>query len=758
MVYTRRVSSRRASLGFLVLGVLPLLPACGGGLRHVAPSARTERATKPSVPVSDDAFAAALRDLLSSEPGSDERHARLGGVVGRQLIRADRRFQRGNDDRGVSATLGALYLMRTREMSDAALGVSERRALERTAQHFASVGDEGRARALYEILARVGGDQQKKQAQQHLAALKRWVDDTANRGSAMVRASNMERIAVARHLLEPSEEARTEAERATITWIERALALRKAYRTRRSPPPREDAAEAMRALQTGAITVACIHLRDADPAQALRALDRSGGRELARREFVVALEAAAEDPSAQNLLQVLTVLRPDESDDPRLEAERALQDQDLVRAAAFSIALEAYRLDPSKPAVAGAVAAALQEYEMSEASVAILTDAVAATKSTRVLSGALAIAMQAMVREVDAGDVSAARRAYVAAKPIIAKADALGANAHLDPSPDEVRGLMGEIEVRNGSLDRAKPLLERAKKGGAPQVLATLAKIERHEGHLEAAAGLLDKALSSTDAKEDPGFSGDLLLALAEIASARGDQAKAQESLKKAAALLEGARAKAHGVDRARIERSLAAVLDRQGKADQAREALKRALDAAPTNKRQVAATLGLVVGRALIASDVNAARDGLSRALAADLDDDDIVYIALWTHYAERIAHASESEEGAKPVFERLAAKGNWTARLAAFALGKLDHAALVKSASNDAERGEAWFYGALALRAKGDDAASKSALEEVLKTGGVELMETAFARDLLRGGLALTSIPVAKSEGTTARGKDSH
>lgn len=708
------------------------------------------------MPVGDEAFAAALRDLLSSEPGSDERHARLGGVVGRQLIRADRRFHRRGEERGVSATVGALYLMRTRELADAPMGPSERRALERTAGFFAKVGDEGRARALYEILSRVGASDQKKRARQHLGALKRWVDDTANRGSAIVRASNVQRIAVARHLLEPSEEARADAERATMTWIERALALRKAYRTRRSPPPREDAAEAMRALQTGAVTIACIHLRDADPVQALKALERSGARELARREFVVALEAAAEDPSAANLLSVLTVLRPDESDDPRLEAERALQDQDLVRAAAFSVALEAYRLDPSLPAVAGAVAAALQEYEMAEASVAILADAVAAAKSPRVISGALAIAMQAMVREVDAGDVAAARRAYKAAEPIIKKAEALGSSARLDPSPDEVHGLMGEIEVRSGSLDAAKPLLVRAKKSGSPQVLATLAKIERHSGRLDAAAELLDKALATNEAQEDPGFSGDLLLAVAEVAAARGDQAKASASLRKAAELLESARSKAHGVDRARLERSLAAVLDRQGRSNEAGEALKRALQAAPTNKRQVAATLGVVVGRALVVADVNAARDGLSRALAADLDDEDLVYIALWTHYAELMAHASDEESSAKTVFDRLVGSGAWIARLAEFAIGKIDHPTLMKSASNDAERGEAWFYRALALRAKGDEAGAKTALEKVLATGGVELMETGFARDLLRGGLAFASTPIVKPGGSAKNGKD--
>src|SRR5258705_7653454 len=96
----------------------------------------------------------------------------------------------------------------------------------------------------------------------------------------------------------------------------------------------------------------------------------------------------------------------------------------------------------------------------------------------------------------------------------------------------------------------------------------------------------------------------------------------------------------ADGDDRARVERVLARVLDRFGAVQPAQRALERAFEAAPRDKRQAAATVGLLVGRAFVRGDLKGARDGLARGIAADLEAEDLVYYALWVRLLERQLH----------------------------------------------------------------------------------------------------------------------
>ena len=83
----------------------PWLTGCGahGGVR--APTMRAERVTPPAAEVGDDAFAAAVHDLLVSEPGTAERGVRLGAVEARQMARADARFRSHAVDRGLAHNL-----------------------------------------------------------------------------------------------------------------------------------------------------------------------------------------------------------------------------------------------------------------------------------------------------------------------------------------------------------------------------------------------------------------------------------------------------------------------------------------------------------------------------------------------------------------------------------------------------------------------------------------------------------------------------
>src|SRR3954452_15859163 len=136
--------------------------ACGPGRgRYGKPAHNAERATVAGTEVSDDAFAGAVRDLLASEPNSRERQLRLQGVVGRQMVRVATRFKSRDRERAVSSLQGAMYLVHAGELKTEMLGSSGSEALLSASEEFAKRGDEGRARATYEMLMRISPPKEK---------------------------------------------------------------------------------------------------------------------------------------------------------------------------------------------------------------------------------------------------------------------------------------------------------------------------------------------------------------------------------------------------------------------------------------------------------------------------------------------------------------------------------------------------------------------------------------------------------------------
>jgi len=166
-----------------------------------------------------------------------------------------------------------------------------------------------------------------------------------------------------------------------------------------------------------------------------------------------------------------------------------------------------------------------------------------------------------------------------------------------------------------------------------------------------------------------------------------------------------------------------------------AQRALERAYAAAPGDKRQVTQTVELVVGRAFVRGDLTAAREGLQRALAADLDDADLVYFALWVRLLERQLHAP-TDGAAERVFASVPDDGRWVATLARFGEGKLKGDELIARATTPIQRYEALFYDAMDHRAAGDTKGGDDLLRQVVAGTGLELSEVTLARDMLDSG----------------------
>jgi tetratricopeptide (TPR) repeat protein len=717
------------------------LAACGGAVPHPVARVAGERNAPPAdVAVSDDAFPQAVQALLAASPGSAERSARLAGVEARQMVRAVARFKNREPLRALTSVVGALELVHKGELDPSILGPGAPDALRGAARELSARGDEGRAQAVFEIWSRIAAPADKPEIQTHLDALALWMKDAIGRGGPVQSAGALENAAVSRRILEPSEQALEAATDRTSEWIDRAFALRAASDRRKSQPPREEVIEALRALQTGATVLAAISLRDVDAKGALAAIEKAQAQDLAPDGLIDALKLAASKPSAEAWVAVLRALRPRRD----AQAEEAVDDEEIVRAASFAVAVEALRLDPTQIEPAAAVAEALSAYGMAEASPLVLVDAVRAHPDPRNLSGALQITRRAMQEAETAGEADGALRTFRSARALLELADDKSFAGKVQPSAAQVRALMGRIEVQEGRLDDARALLEQSvKEEPSGGVLLELARIDRHDKRTPQAFGELRAALATDDAANDVALRGEILLETSDLSRQQGDAAAARTPLTDALKELSKARNASDPDDRARVERTLSRVLDRFGAAQPAQRALDRAFDAAPRNKQQAAATVGQIVARAFVNGDLTAAREGLQRGLAADLDDEDLVYYALWVRLLERQRRAPPGPELDR-IFARAVNDTGWIGRLAGFGSGTTKADALVASAKTPAEKTEALFYAAMDLRAAGDAQGASKGLLQVLDAGGIDLMEVAIARDLLDGPRAKVGGPV--------------
>jgi tetratricopeptide (TPR) repeat protein len=261
-----------------------------------------------------------------------------------------------------------------------------------------------------------------------------------------------------------------------------------------------------------------------------------------------------------------------------------------------------------------------------------------------------------------------------------------------------------------------------------------LSRIDRHDEKAEDALEDLRDALSASDTEKDPALRGEVLLMISDLTRERGDVGAAKKPLDDAVKELAIARTTSGGDDRARVERVLSRVLDRFGAAQRAQQALERAFEATPHDKHQIAATLGQLIARAYVRGDLLGARDGLGRALSAELDSDDLVYYSLWVRLLERqLQKPTDGVPGR--VFASIVDDGRWSGRLAAFGAGRIKAETLIASAKTPTQKTEAVFYAAMDRRAAGDAKDLDNALKEVVAGGGVDLMEVAMAREILTG-----------------------
>ncbi len=694
-----------------------------------------------AVEVADSDFAESVHRLLRHGRQTPERSALLAGTVRRQLAHAAARFERKDSVRGTRAVVGALYLLRIGEARPDMIGPNSAVALAGAIKRFSARGDEGRASALMAMQKQLltPGSPEAKQLDQHIAALQRWMAETRTGGDMEILSAN-ERAAVGRSMLEPTEASLVDAAKAVSAWIDRAIEYNLAFQETRRLPPREEAAEAFRALQSGSHVMAAVFLRHGKAKSALKVIERSSAGRVSRPSFFSKLRSAAENDTAEDwrvlAREFARLAYGNQNGEPHI-------DNNLLDAALWGTALEAYRRDPSSLAMAHILASHLIAYGMPETAPLVLRDALGSRPSAVALAGAMGTIVDALSSEYDTSSIETARRIFASSKSVLELADDAKFRNKLQPSSAQLRQLMASIELRSGNMDAARPLLVAALKA-EPTVwgYTMLGVLERQVGNDDVALAHADRASGLPAARTTHLDAADAKLLAFEILRDKGAKTRAEAALEQALGMaLNGRKQGRSPAQTVRAERTLARVLDGYGERQSASRAIGRALQIAGNHRQMLAPTMLAAIGRALVVKDIVAARAALQIGIKASVDEEDLVYGALWLMLLER--ELDQVPDGKVDRVLLTAVNGDgWTAKLARWARGLVADDLLRNAASNYAERAEAEFYVAMNAKFLGQSQA-KEQLQKVAANPLVEVMEVRLARDLLAPRLGVKVPP---------------
>jgi tetratricopeptide (TPR) repeat protein len=521
-----------------------------------------------------------------------------------------------------------------------------------------------------------------------------------------------------------------EAARArTTVWVQRALASDIAELPIRTSFEREEAIEAYRALRAGGATLVALYLRHGNPRGALDAIDKGDLARIVPPGLRERLERASADDDPEAWADLFRLFDAAEQAD---RPETALN-AGLARAATFGIALELYRSEPNSARGATPLSVLLAEHGMAEVAPLVLGAALKANASAQDVSWALGLVLRAMVDEEQMGQLDAARRTFENAAPLLQLADAQRSVGKVRPSAARLRYVMGALEMRAGQLEKARPLLEAASRVEPTlEVLMSLAAVDRPRDATSALRSLTS-AIEVAKKNADSASEAEAWIAIFEIQRDRAEAEQARQALGRALErALEARRQARNGPTHARAERLLARVLEHYRDEQGARRATQRAYEASESDLRQLTATVLDAARRALTRGDLAAARDAVRRAIEAKLSDEDIVYAALWLKLLERRL-AAPSDGTAEEAFATIDDTSGWPAKLRAWATRRLSDAGLLQAARDGIQRTEAVFYAAMATHSAGKSDAALLKLREVAQSGAIELVEVTIARDLL-------------------------
>jgi tetratricopeptide (TPR) repeat protein len=629
---------------------------------------------------------------------------------------------------------GALLLARTGELHPKSL-TGFAGVLVSAADEAARRGDEGRARAFYELAKAASSPTDavaEHRASEHLRALEGWESSTQSDGT-MQSASSRTTSAVKRALVSRDAAVVNEAEREIVKWVERAIDVHRVDAPIQSIFDHDERTAARLVYYTGVQTMIALHLRDGNAAAALAALDDDAMAAIREPRFVTGLLSAAEG-DADAWFDWYRLYQS------ALE-EPEFFDSDLARAAQWGIAVELLRADGGTIASALPMITLLNQFGMPDVGPALLAPRIkpkaerAEPTELQARQAALGLVFRSLETLERRNDIGLARRVFENVEPLLSAwgSSAKGGDADKQLSAVDFYETMGALEVRGGNLERALPLLQKANTARpSVETLRLLASIERQRGQLQQALALSQQLQQLAARQQLPVAESQGLLLTYDIQSELRKGPDAAATLGKALALLLSLRQQPTTPRlAAAIERNLAQVLERYGQFDAARRANERARSAAVSDEAQLSDVLLDEARRSLTYGELSHGRLALRHALEVGIESSSLLYAALWQQLLELRVRAV-SDGTVEEAFSRLVGEPGWIGVLASWATGRIDDESLVAKATSDSELVEAKFYGAMRQYAASPSAASKEQLQTVAHSPAIELIEVRIARDL--------------------------
>jgi hypothetical protein len=712
------------------IAITVVLAACHSRTGVVAPPVQRPPENFAVREISDELFGATVVKVLRSKERGGERSSLLGGVVRRQLRRADGLMKSGEQEAGLRAVRGAIWLVRAGEARPEMWeGASS--PLEQAAEEAARVGDEGKARALYSLVKQAGPPAAVAAAvDEHLAAIDRFArtDPTAH---DLETAGDQQRVAVQRALHEPSQQTLEQAAQKLCAWMQKSLQSDVLERWGDPSFDREEAIEAFRARRFGAMTLVGVFLRHGAPMDALDWLERNDLGRMLPSDVRDRLEQAGEDDEPK-AWHVLYQHFQNEAEPSRADSSIGVE---LAEAAAFGVAVELYRSHPTELVSAGPLALMLPELMLGDVVPPLLNTTLPENLSREDASWSMALTMRALLSHGAAGDITVARRLFAESRPLVDRATKLAKSEDAPrPHPARLYAVMATLESRNAELGRARDALKQALQlEPSAAMYVELARIERQLDRFDDAHQALMASLTSARKAADLLTEAEAQILLYELESERGNSAAATQALRDALGTTLSARDRAHQPEeQAQAERRFARVLELYGEYDGAKRASRRALDAARTSEQQRTATILDAARRALTYGDLGAARKTLRDALEMGISGTDCIYLALWVRLIER-QRQTPSDGSVEEALARVGDVASWPGRLKSWALGGVSDAEIERGARTEAEKTELRFYQTMATPGR-DDEAQRRAIVEVSRSHAVGLVEVSVARDLVR------------------------
>jgi hypothetical protein len=675
------------------------------------------------VPVSEPELGAAIERLLVDEV-KDNRLGHLVGVVDRQLSRAQRLLDEGQEQAGLAALEGAFFLVAGGEFRPEMIRNHSRLLLD-AANAAAHSGNEGRALVLYSMLDSMPASAARRsEAREHLQALAQWRQVVVDRGGLQALGARQSASAPL-ELYWPTEDNYRAARSATLRWMDAA----RRFEPERRPPPQtyeelDEREEADRARQTGVQALAVLALRHGDLQGLVRTLEDPSVAPSVRPKFAELLTQAIEDSEPDAWAELLDGV-------DSLASERS-ELGELARAASFRISLSLLRADPKSVRAIVPMSGLLIAHGMPDAVPILFSRQLRTQNDPRILGLALRLTSQALIGLEAIGDLTTARLTFANAKPLLERAvngadDAKSSLAMLEH-------VMGAMEVRAAELATARPhLAEAVRLEPSFEALRLLAAVDRQQNRTSEALDSLARM-----AKMSSGNA----LALAESQLLHYEVTRDQDTndptaipaLEQALRVALKARSESNTtpVNLAGAERILGRALEHYGQVAAARRAGVRAIEASRNDPDQLVTTVLDLARRALTLSDLEGSREALRVALEEKLEPDDLAYVAVWRTLLEQ-QQPRPALGAAREALLRAARGKGWPAIVASWALGKLNDDQLLKAASRKTEQVEATFYVAMNARARGNANAALEGLRQVANSAALELVEVSVARDLL-------------------------